>query len=272
MRWLCALVLALSACGDDTQPSADGPSSIDAIDAPQMGDGAMSDAMSDAAPGRMVHVPAGSFTMGCNASLDNQCSVDEFPAHLVMLSAFDIDRFEVTQAEYQACIAAGSCTTPAANFDPAANADLPVRDVTWDQAGAYCLFAGKRLPTEAEWEFAARGSDNRIYPWGNQPPDCTRANFMGCGGAPVAAGRDPGASPFLELDAAGNVWEWTADYYDPSYYSTSPVQDPQGPLSGTFRVARGGSYATVSEALRCSNRVTGSPSLPYDDFGIRCAR
>ena len=271
MRWLCAFVLACCACGDDTQPSADGPSVDAPIDANTSGDGAPGDAMADAMLGRMVHIPSGSFMMGCAAG-DPQCGADEYPPHQVTLSAFDIDRFEVTQAEYQTCITAGSCTQPAANFDPVANADIPVRDVSWDQAAAYCQFAGKRLPTEAQWEFAARGTDGRLYPWGNQDPTCTLANFGGCGGAPVAAGHDPGQSPFLELDAAGNVWEWVADYYDAAYYASSPSMDPTGPASGQNRVARGGSYTTTADALRCSNRVTGVQTLPYDDFGIRCAR
>ena len=231
-----------------------------------------SDAAIDGAPGRMVSIPPGTFSMGCNPAVDTDCSADESPYHTVTLSAYEIDRYEVTQAEYKACIDASMCTVPAANYDPATTPDLPVRDVNWNQAVAYCTFAGKRLPTEAEWERAARSDDGRKYPWGNDAPDCTRANYMPCGGAPLPAGRPAGESPFLELDAAGNVWEWVADYYDPSYYAVSPDTNPPGPQTGTYRVARGGSFQTTADSLRTSRRISGNPVVAYDDFGIRCAR
>jgi formylglycine-generating enzyme required for sulfatase activity len=274
VKWGVLIIIA-SACGDDTEPlvdaAADAPEDACACDA--LPDGAIDALDTDAAPlSQRAPIAGGRFTMGCNQALDLACGADEFPTHQVTLSAFEIDRHEVTQGQYQQCVGAGMCTLPAANYDPAATPDLPARDITWDQARAYCQFAGDRLPTEAEWEKAARGNDGRIYPWGNELPECARANFLGCVGAPWTGAGSAGESPNGEFEAAGNVWEWVADYYDPSYYASSPAQDPTGPAAGSYRVARGGSYATPADALRTSNRVSGDPSLAYDDIGVRCAR
>jgi formylglycine-generating enzyme required for sulfatase activity len=245
VRATIALV-ALLGCGDDGTPPVDGGS-------------------------QAVVVPAGTFGMGC---ADSQgCLPDELPYHQLMISAFEIERTEVTQAAYQQCIAAGACTAPQANFDPAMTAHQPVRDVSWLQAQAYCAWRGMRLPTEAEWEKAARGDDARNFPWGSGSPDCACANFAGCGGAPLDVGvRECGAGPYGTLDSAGNLSEWVADWYAANYYSASPVIDPQGPTDGSMRVARGGSYLSESGALRVTRRVVGEPNTAYDAYGFRCVR
>jgi formylglycine-generating enzyme required for sulfatase activity len=237
------------------------------IDAP-----AEPDAMTDGALGPMVPVPAGAFMMGCDTVVDTNCSPDEYPYHAVMVSAYEIDRREVTQADWQACMDASACTSPQANYDPTTTPDQPVRDISFAQAAAYCTFMGKRLPTEAEWEKAARDEDGRIYPWGNSDPTCALANFQGCGGLDNVGARPAGQSPHFILDMAGNVWEWVSDFYDSSYYASSPAMDPTGPASGSSKVARGGSFSTVASETRTSNRISADPTLAYDDIGLRCVR
>ena len=228
------------------------------------------DAGSDAGSD-MVLVPGGAFFMGCNAALDMACSADEMPAHMVTVSAFQIEITEVTNAAYGECVAAHACTPSngAGNTLPT----YPVVGVDDAQAAAYCAFRGRRLPTEAEWEKAARGTDRRVYPWGNAMPNCDLANSYGCSGTAEPVGSHPtGASPYGVLDIAGNVEEWVADWYDPSYYASAPTSDPQGPATGTHRVRRGGTFRYVVPFLRCSNRGDMDPPGATPNLGFRCAR
>ncbi|MBK7860665.1 MAG: SUMF1/EgtB/PvdO family nonheme iron enzyme [Archangiaceae bacterium] len=218
----------------------------------------------------MVHVPAGAFQMG-SASGD----ADEAPAHMVTLSAFDIDTTEVTQGAYAECVTASACTAPSSAYEPTTRAAWPVVSVSWAQAQAYCAFRAKRLPTEAEWEKAARGTDGRSYPWGNGAATCALANTQGCsdaGAEPV--GMHPGgASPYGALDLAGNVWEWTADWYSATWYASAPSIDPQGPDAGTYRAYRGGSAGNDATLARSSNRAsTYSPAVGGSGLGFRCVR
>ncbi len=223
-----------------------------------------------------VWVPAGSFLMGSETG-----AADEKPVHRVTSSAFAIDRYEVTNARYAECVRAGACTPPALvssnlrprYFDQPAFAEYPVIFVSWKQAWAFCAFAGGRLPTEAEWERAAAGSEApRTYPWGESPPDCAKANFAGCVGDTDRVGRRPaGQSPYGAFDLAGNVWEWTADFYDPGYYRASPAADPTGPATGTLKVMRGGCWVSGASTLRTTCRKAGLPDSWAPNVGFRCA-
>ncbi len=205
-----------------------------------------------------VRVPAGPFSRGSTRGAD-----DERPVRVRNLPAFSIDRLEVTRAAYARCVAARRC--PALAIDLAAEPELPVTQVSWHEARAYCAFAGGRLPTEDQWEKAARGTDGRELPWGSEL-DCARANFGSfenegpCAGKnpgkPVAGGSYPqGASPYGVLDMAGNVWEWVADRYD---------RDP------ARRVVRGGSCCSYFVPPRAANRNAWEPSYRDGDLGFRC--
>ncbi len=230
----------------------------------------------------MVPVPAGPFLRGDDAR--NAADADERPRRRVFLSAFHIDRLEVTAGSYAICVAAGRCPEAAPSADPREN--LPAVGVTWHGAAAYCAFAGKRLPTEAEWEKAARGDTPRTYPWGDDFA-CARGNFgcykgdgrcadQGAPGHPVPVGSYPaGASPYGALDMAGNVWEWVADRYAPGYYQRAPAQNPQGPkgLDGPDRrVLRGGGCCSIFGLPRTADRIALPPDYQDVDIGFRCAR
>jgi formylglycine-generating enzyme required for sulfatase activity len=221
----------------------------------------------------LVKVPEGPFTMGCNAATDDECREDEKPAHDVMLPAFEIDRTEVTQSQYFGCVDAGACTFPKCPWDPCARADHPVGCVNREQAIAYCTFAKKRLPTEAEWEKAARGTDGRKYPWGNDPVDCAHANMAACGGDTKPVGAQPSnASPYGALDMAGNVVEWTNDVYLETYYSISPATSPTGPADGPHFGGRGGGFKSDPIWQRAGSRDKYQPEYTRTSMGIRCAR
>jgi formylglycine-generating enzyme required for sulfatase activity len=220
----------------------------------------------------LMRVPAGEFLMGSD-NRDAEAAPDEKPQHPVYVDAFWIDRNEITNALYARCVEAGKCSLPVMpgeRFYEKLN--QPVQGVAWTQAVDYCQWAGRRLPTEAEWEKAGRGTDGRLYPWGNTPPSEQQANFDFLFDGLIDVGQLPvGASPYGALDMAGNVWEWTADRYDENYYAKSPYKNPTGPESGTTRVVRGGAWNTVLRAIRVTNRHWAFPGR--DDFmGFRCAQ
>ena len=217
----------------------------------------------------MVLVPAGEFLMGSEGWYDTK------PAHQVYLDAFYIDTYEVTNALYQKFAQTTGRQAPPYWKDVKYNSpNQPVVGVTWDDAAAYCHWAHKRLPTEAEWEKAARGTDGRTYPWGNQW-DKARANSAGGGpGRPTPVGSyEGGKSPYGVYDMAGNVWEWVADWYDVNYYQTSPNRNPRGPETGNTRVLRGGSWLIDnSDYFQCAYRSNYRPTFRYENYGFRCAR
>lgn len=229
----------------------------------------------DGAP--MVLVPAGEFAMGSDKGDE-----DESPIHRVNLNAFYIDKFEVTNGRFAKFVDAIQSEPPWGFEDkdtPVTHADRPVRWVNWMDAMGYCLWAGKRLPTEAEWEKAARGTDGRIYPWGNDDPTPVYAVYGlkegGDEAISVIGDRDKGQSPYGAHDMAGNLYEWVMDWYAEDYYmnlATGPAVNPRGPIEGTAKVQRGGSYINSPYRLRSSFRTKGDPSEQDPNVGFRCAQ
>lgn len=259
--------------------------------------------------GDMVDVPAGDFWMGCNKSVDSECDSNEYPYRKVYLSAFKIDRTEVTVAQFSECVKAGRCSsnglnTPywngksqmswkwACNWGQGRD-DHPINCVDWRQAKTYCEWAGKRLPTEAEWEKAARGTDGRKYSWGNTGFGTAKnvANIAdetahkkhsdwsyakgytdGYEGTSPVGSFPKGASPYGVLDMMGNVWEWVSDWYGSDYYKNGSTRNPTGPSSGPSRVLRSGSWFDIPNGNRTSNRLSYDPKARSVNFGFRCAK
>ena len=233
--------------------------------------------------GEEVVVPAGPFWMGCNDAVDPECSDDEYPYHEVTLPEFRIDKTEVTLTDYAVCLDAGRCEAPDSgarcNWDVGARDGHPVNCISWSQAQNYCTSLGRRLPTEAEWEKAARGTRGWRYPWGNDEASCDFAVFHSDSGS--SCGREQptwpvcskmgGESPYGACDMAGNVFEWVADWYEEGYYEESPAASPTGPASGTMRVLRGGAWLFGAEYLRSSHRSAIDPSIRDVTLGFRCA-
>ncbi|MBI4862803.1 MAG: SUMF1/EgtB/PvdO family nonheme iron enzyme [Candidatus Riflebacteria bacterium] len=217
----------------------------------------------------MVRIPAGSFPMG---AADGR--PDEAPVHSVHLDAFLIDEHEVTNRRYRQFAAATGHRRPRELLEPRFNRDdQPVVGVSWDDAVSYCRWAGKRLPTEAEWEKAARGGlEGKSYPWGNDAPAgraCFGETFSS--GRAKAIGSYP-ANGYGLFDMAGNAWEWCSDRYGERYYAASPTRNPAGPSSGASRVVRGGSWFNYDARLRCAYRRDRPPTDQADSLGFRCAR
>jgi formylglycine-generating enzyme required for sulfatase activity len=223
-------------------------------------------------PSELIAVPAGEFAMGCNEATDEACDADEKPQHTVTMSAFSIDRTEVSQAQYRACVLDGACAPPLCDWN-CEQGDFPAGCVSSTHALSYCSWAGKRLPTEAEWEKAARGAEGAKFPWGDDDPSCELVNKAGCGDSAKPVGSiASGASPYGVLDMAGNVVEMVADWYDEAYYAASPDTDPQGPSSGSRYVGRGGGYKSDTKWLRASKRDWYDVEDSAVSLGFRCAK
>ncbi len=250
----------------------------------------------------MVLIPDGTFLMGASQS-DPNVGFDESPEHEVQINAFYMDKYEVSVSQYAIFLnALGTYNDACHSIDcawprgligytsylleieeddnrryeaMAGFEDYPINHVSWFGADAYCQAMGARLPTEAEWEYAARGDDGRTYPWGNEPPDQTRAVFQSLtydDMRPVDALPD-GASPFGIFGMAGSMWEWVSDWYDPTYYENSPTNNPQGPDDGEGKVSRGGAWPNNNQAdrIRATNRNWLEAAFFSPDLGFRCA-
>jgi len=228
---------------------------------------------------QMIYIPSGEFFMGADES-DVEASDVEKPGHFIYLSIYWIDRTEITNGMYEKCVSAGDCQPPEKTsskkrpvyYGEPAFQDYPVIYVSWEDANNYCHWAGRRLPSEAEWEKAARGRESWIYPWGNTPPDFHRANFNALLGDTTGVSAYPGgASPFGVLNMAGNVAEWVADWYGVDYYASSPYKNPSGPKTGEYRMLRGGSWFNPAHSLRTTFRLWNYPDLHSETIGFRCA-
>jgi formylglycine-generating enzyme required for sulfatase activity/serine/threonine protein kinase len=246
----------------------------------------------------MVYVPAGEFLMGTLGPASPSAESphpgqDELPQHTVHLDGFWIDRTEVSNGQYVQCVNAGFCQAPSScaggdrSNPDATNASHPVSCVQWEDAHDYCQWAGGRLPTEAEWEKAARGTDGREYPWGDDldparlnGSDNAHSATTGCWAytgddgfafsAPVGS-YPGGASPFGALDMSGNVYEWVNDWWSGDYYAQSPLQNPQGPASGSLKISRGGGWCSGRFSLRTWAKLAAGPADASQQVGFRCA-
>ena len=239
----------------------------------------------------LLYVPAGEFTMGSDADdaltecqkIMSNCQrdwfTDEEPPHSVILDALWIDQTEVTVRMYYICVEAGICKEPTSKISTTRSSyyrnaefdNYPVIYVDWNMAKTYCEWVDRRLPTEAEWEKAARGIDRRVYPWGDEI-DETFANYSSNIGDTTAVGSyENGKSFYGAYDMAGNVWEWVSDWYSETYYASSPTSNPLGPDSGQYRVLRGGSWGLNVNGVRSSNRQGFPPHLTQVIIGFRCA-
>jgi formylglycine-generating enzyme required for sulfatase activity len=232
----------------------------------------------------MKFIPAGEFEMGSESG-----DSDERPVHTVYLNAFYIDVYEVTNALYAACVEAGACIEPSIRksysrdsyYGDSTYDDYPVINVIWDQANDFCEWRGARLPTEAEWEKAARGGlEEKLYPWGDEKLKCRKGAYNGakfdtlifCNNTDTDPVGSYSANGYGLYDMAGNVLEWVMDWYSENYYASSPAENPTGPSSGSYRSSRGGSWLEGGGSLRAPSRHWSNPSVADGFTGFRCAR
>ncbi|WP_245924425.1 formylglycine-generating enzyme family protein [Nitrospira lenta] len=242
----------------------------------------------------MVRIQAGPFTMGSDKKTDKNAYLVEMPQRSVYLDAYEIDKYEVTTVQYLKFVLATNRPPQVdwkfdgGNFQETM-VSHPIMHVTWYEADEYCKWAGKRLPTEAEWEKAARGeTDTRIYPWGNEMAGLSRANFGRTGLSGPVRDRperlllyppiisvfkyDNAASPYGVFQMAGNVAEWVSDWYDKDYYKTAPDKNPKGPDKGSQKAFRGGGWIDSTPSVRVSQRNGTDPKTSMNWMGVRCAR
>ncbi|MEW6240859.1 MAG: SUMF1/EgtB/PvdO family nonheme iron enzyme [Chloroflexota bacterium] len=228
----------------------------------------------------LILIPSGSFIMGSSSKTDPYFWGAEGPPHTVNLRGFYIYETEVTNEMYENCVKEKACPRPEQTYSRTRKnyygnpefQNYPVIYVSWVHALSYCQWAGGRLPTEAEWEKAARGTDGRLFPWGNTASG-DLSNFCGdiCANDTYPVGQFiTGRSPYGVLDMAGNVWEWAQDFFNTGYYSKSPVDNPRGPANGDRRVIRGGAWHNPAEGVRVVARASLKPNNTLDTLGFRC--
>ena len=237
----------------------------------------------DGAP--LVLIPAGSYPMGVPVG-DRDGGRDEYPRHVIDIAAFYIDKYEVTNGRYLEFVKATDHRVPQNPKNPTRNlwegvsipeslADRPVVNVDWADASAYCTWAGRRLPTEAGREKAAKGNHDWRFPWGNVEPTNKHLNFnqkwIGERTLMPVGSYESGKSPYGVYDMAGNVWEWVNDWYDAKYYEKSPAKNPPGPASGTKKVIRGAGWQNETPTVRIFTRVDSDPTIRNESTGFRCA-
>jgi sulfatase modifying factor 1 len=237
----------------------------------------------DGAP--LVLIPAGSYPMGVPTG-DRDGGRDEYPRHVIEITDFYIDKYEVTNGRYLEFVKATNHRVPQNPKNPTRNlwegigipaslADRPVINVDWADADAYCKWAGRRLPREAEWEKAAKGNNDWRFPWGNVEPTDKHLNFnqkwIGEKTLMPVGSYESGKSPYGVYDMAGNVWEWVNDWYDAKYYEKSPDKNPPGPASGEKRVIRGAGWQNETPTVRIFTRVDSDPTIRNESTGFRCA-
>ncbi len=238
----------------------------------------------DGAP--LVLIPAGSYPMGVPLG-DRDGGRDEYPRHVIEVTDFYMDKYEVTNGRYLEFVKTTNHRVPQNPKNPTRNlwegigipaslADRPVINVDWADADAYCRWAGRRLPREAEWEKAAKGNNDWRFPWGNVEPTDKHLNFnqkwIGEKTLMPVGSYESGKSPYGVYDMAGNVWEWVNDWYDAKYYEHSPEKNPPGPESGTKRVIRGAGWQNETPTVRIFTRVDSDPTIRNESTGFRCAR
>ncbi len=251
---VAAIALLLTSCAPSTPPPAAGAVMVSPRDGM-----------------KQHYVPAGPFMMG------GDTEVNEKPLHTVTLDGFWIDETEVTNQMYALCVKDGKCQRPAERpgsyYYETGYPDYPVVDIPWNDATAYCEWVGRKLPSEAQWEKAARGPDGNTYPWGNDAPGKDLANYARNADGPTKVGQYPNGKSFYgAYDMAGNVSEWINDWYGDTYYVGSPSSNPPGPASGFWRVLRGGSWFSVEFFIRSAARTFVNPAYGVSDIGFRCAQ
>ena len=269
---------------ESDEPDDDGPATSASAPGPASGPDAPPEPapLPTATQEGMVRVPGGTFRMG---STGRKAQPNETPVHAVTVSPFHMDVTEVTVGAYRACVTRGACVPPTITSSQCTwdkgDAELPMSCVSFVEAQVFCAAEQKRLPTEAEWELAARGTSERTYPWGDDVPDCEHAiakkgdkTTDGCGDGPKRVDPRRGRSPYGVADLAGNVEEWVADHYDDRYppAENRAVVDPRGPAVGTARVLRGGGFLSPRASIRVSARSWASAAERGANVGFRCAR
>jgi formylglycine-generating enzyme required for sulfatase activity len=227
-----------------------------------------------------MRIPAGEFWMGSDPQVDDRAQAAEQPRHKVYLDEYLVGKYPVTVAQFGAFLkASGYKWSWMSAEEMVEKKDHPVVEVSWEDAHTFCEWVSKvsgckvRLPSEAEWEKAARGTDGRIYPWGNEAPDENRCNYASNVGTTTPVGKysPQGDSPYGCADMGGNVYDWVADWFDENYYKNSPARNPAGSLQGQYRVLRGGSWGLNDYHVRAAHRGGVVPSFRFYIYGFRCA-